>query len=749
MANAKLDVDIGGFISNISSAKNILKGLDAEMKATDATFKATGNAEQQLANKTKTLNSQIQIQKGIADQAAQALKAMTDAGVDPADAAYQRLYATMMNATAGMNNAQAELNGLSGSAQGAAASADQLTTSVQGIGKKISLDQVISGIDRIKTGLEDAAKKAIQFGEDLWNTIMDSARRADDTATMAEMYEIPLDRFLKMQRLVGSGMDTTVDSMLSGMDKLNKGIGKETAATIEALKDLGIEYKRLAGDEGVGEYVTRDATEVFWEAGQALLAMGDAFDKEAAATALFGKSWKELRPLFNTYKSLEEYNKALDEMTVNDEETIRDLAALNDAVSNLERSWTVLKDEVLGALAPALKSGADAISGLLDSLTEYLKSEDGQKLLDDLGTAVSGLFDDLGKIDPEQVVSGFTSVITAVTDGVKWLVDNAETVKGILGTIVGAWALSNVAIAGLEITKLIQGIQGLAGAGAAAAAGEAGAAAGAAWGSGFAGAVAKAIPLLAPFLIGAETIKNDIEGQAKDQAAAEKRTAAYLETANKVLSTGDDNLMLATAALLSLGDTNQAINVDALNNIAQKWADWNDWSKNDKSNPIWEALTDSLSDETYERFGDLMTNVLTGGTFDQRDTTELLQQVMQEISDAADDMMPEVPVDLTVPSDAAQQLSAMIGTVLVHCQAVLDGVDGEHANGLPYVPYDGYLARLHKGERVVPAREVQSRSFNSNLYVESMYMNNGTDAAGLASAMAAAQQRMMSGFGSC
>ena len=71
-----------------------------------------------------------------------------------------------------------------------------------------------------------------------------------------------------------------------------------------------------------------------------------------------------------------------------------------------------------------------------------------------------------------------------------------------------------------------------------------------------------------------------------------------------------------------------------------------------------------------------------------------------------------------------------------------------HANGLSFVPYDGYLARLHRGERVVPAREIQSRSYNSNLYVESMIMNNGTDAAGLASAMAAAQQRTMTGYGS-
>jgi hypothetical protein len=48
----------------------------------------------------------------------------------------------------------------------------------------------------------------------------------------------------------------------------------------------------------------------------------------------------------------------------------------------------------------------------------------------------------------------------------------------------------------------------------------------------------------------------------------------------------------------------------------------------------------------------------------------------------------------------------------------------------------------------MPAREVASRNYNSNLYVESMYMNNGQDAAGLAAAMAAAQRRTMSGYGS-
>ena len=69
-----------------------------------------------------------------------------------------------------------------------------------------------------------------------------------------------------------------------------------------------------------------------------------------------------------------------------------------------------------------------------------------------------------------------------------------------------------------------------------------------------------------------------------------------------------------------------------------------------------------------------------------------------------------------------------------------------YANGLPYVPSDG-LYRLHRGERVVTARE-SGRSFSSNLYVENMNMNGGLSADALASSIAARNQRLMSGYGS-
>jgi len=53
------------------------------------------------------------------------------------------------------------------------------------------------------------------------------------------------------------------------------------------------------------------------------------------------------------------------------------------------------------------------------------------------------------------------------------------------------------------------------------------------------------------------------------------------------------------------------------------------------------------------------------------------------------------------------------GTLTRLTNAIIDrnallGIDGSHANGLTSVPYDGYIAELHKGERVLTASEANS-----------------------------------------
>ena len=719
MADVSVKMGVSGisqFKQGMADAQASVKTLDAALKANEKQFKATGDAENHLAAQTSLLTAKMQAQQNIAKNAEQALKQMEANGVKTTSKSYQDMQRKLIEAQSAMLDTEMQMDNLGTAAAEAGGKTDKLTQSLGGINKKMSLDQVIGAINSITTGLENAEKKAVDLGKELWNTIMDSARRADDTATMAQMYGIDLDTFQRMQKLVANGMDTSVEAILSAQDKLKKGIGADSSTVLGYLKDLHLAVELLPNKNRDGglQLVTEDSVDLFWKAGQAIMAMGDAYDKEAAAQALFGKSWKELVPLFDTYSSLEEYNAALEEQTVNTEDTIRDLAALNDAVSALESSWTTLKDEVLGSLAPALTKGAEAISGLLDNLTKYLQTEDGQAMLERLGTAVEGMFSDLSEIDPQQVIEGLTGVFDKIIGGLEWLDENKGTVVTALESIVAGWGLLKLTGGALEIVKLIEGITGL---GAASGAAEAGAATGSAWGGAFASAVLKA----APWLVGLYTLLNPAgtAGANIDQMYAEGMVTE---------------------------------------------AGWEHWRNNQDA---WNARLAAVGN----RFGDLGSLVNDAAAMNIiGDLTIDDEQVMQRLQEE----LGLVPIEgeMELPEDQAQQLAEEIGTVEVNGIVHLTGVDGEnlgvtgnwwggdgsavykdrrphHANGLWSVPFDGYTAVLHKGERIVPAREVAaSRNFSSNLYIENMNMNGGIGAEALAESIAAANRRTMRGYGS-
>ena len=772
--NMKIGVDMGEFRTGINDAKAHLKTLNAEMKLAESTFKATGNAEQAFATKATTLTNKLNTQKQMVAQYEKALKSLKDANAENTKE-YKNLETEMPNAKAAMMDTEAELNNLDNATQRASGGANQLVNSVNSIGKKMSLDQVITGINTITSGLETAASKAIQLGETIFSAVMDRARWADDTATMALMYGIDLDKFQRMQKLVTNGLDTSVDAMLTAQVKLNKGIGNGTSATMDALRDLGL---LISGGKYPGEehLITEDSVELFWEAGRALMAMGSSFDKEATAQALFGRSWKELGPLFDTehggFAGLEDYEKALEGVQVNSEEDVNALAELNDKVGELKGNLETLSTDILAKLAPALTEGANALNGMITSLLKYLETDEGQAMLQRMGDAVSGLFEDLGKIDPQEVVSGFVGVFEQIVNSLQWLSQNSGAVIGALEAVVIGWGALKITGGALDILNLINGISGLGGGSAAAA--EAGAAAGTGWGTAFASAVMKA----APWLIGLYTMLNPSETGNNDLTdAAGKMTAEgwgdfYWQRERAMNGETQDNvwwdLIQKASGIVENGDKlwNDTAGIQVL-------ADFANSGDADKLASDLAALGYVLRDlsEAADQTPEGQVYVDSHGPTIHKDRRT--GQIIPTISpaDAGDHFVVE-DVDIEAllnAKDGKEQIEEQVGTVDIPVRFTFGGGGGgggtfmfdfgmgtlmskffgHHANGLPYVPYDGYLATLHRGEQVIPAREVgSSRNFSSNLYVESMYMNNGTDAAGLASAMAAAQRRTMNGFGS-
>ena len=734
--NLEMGVDLSSFNSGINQAKAQISAFNATLKFAESSFKATGDAEAAMISKTTALNGKLQAQKSMIQQYAKALEDMKKSGVDETSESYLKLQRQMILAQASMNDTQAALNGLNASQQEAATSADKLTQSVQGISKKVSLDQIIGGIDRITDGMERAAQKVVQFGEKLWNTIMDSARRADDTATMAEMYGIDLQEFKKMQALVAQGLDTSVDTILASQAKLKKGIGQGSKDTLEALREFGLLYESGKGAE---TFITEDTLQIMWDAGQAIMALGNSVEAEAKqesmAQALFGKSWKELVPLFDKYKTVDEYRAALNGVSVSSEEATLNAAELADKVSALQNSWTQLKDEIIGKVAPGLTAGADALNNVLNTILEYLQKPEGQEMLNKLGESVAGLFDDLSKVNPEDVVNNFVTVFDKLVSGLEWLSKNWGGVQTGLIALGSAFAGLRVAEGVLEFLRLINGAKGLFGG------------SGGAGGSGGGGDVTTVTG-------GGGIWKKAVTGlTALASKAGTTLTAADPTGLTAMILPALGDLTAGGQIIRDGGTVAEALQAEggaigqAAENAKNAWLDWFDDIVN-----VPKSLAQSVWKEVF------------GGDNNPGDWS----------SENGDDWSVKVKPEAVDGSSAL--ISEQIGAVTVPVIPVVTGGGGGgsvssssgggrgfvtwdpgpagmllrgrmYANGIWDVP-DTRLALLHPGEQVRPAREVASRNFSSNLYVESMIMNNGTDAAGLASAMAAAQRRTMSGYGS-
>lgn len=720
MPNVKMGADISSFKSGIAAAKSEVKTLDQQMKMLDATLKAEGKSEQTLAMQTQTLNQRMAAQKNMANQAEAALKAMTKAGVDPASEAYQKMARDMLVAQTGMMETQAALNDLGNGAIQAAGGVEQLETGLNGISKKISLDQVISGIGRITDGLENAAKKAVSLGESLFENIMNAARWADDTATMAMMYGIDLDTYQRMQKLVVNGMDTSVEAILKSQSKLKKGIGDSSKTTMEALEELGIKtqaWGQISGQSGPS-LITRDTVDLFWEAGQAIMKLNDA-EQESKAQALFGKSWHELVPLFSQFKNAEEFSEALKSVNVNSEEEVNNLATLNDKMGELRGNLDTISREILAQFAPGLISLSDSMNSLLTSVMDYLKTEEGQAALKSMSDSFSSLFDGLKNISAEDVIEKFRSVFDGIVSGFKWISENGNTLLSILEGIGAFWAGLKVSEGVLTLVKVIDGLKGLLGAGGAAAAGGG-------LGTGLSTWLMGGVSNVAG-LLGNAALQNEVPGigdwlmNQTDVGMWLRGTKTPGETWNEFTENFEKNK----------------------STFAQDWQD----------NVLYKFFKENVENTVkfWDQFWKGNGPIYTPETAEE---ANWLPSYMKDIK-------PVVEVQPEAPEGSAADIAAQIGTVTVYVEPIvgdpvnntdkrrrngLSGIPG-YANGIQFVP-DTRLAWLHPGETVTPARQVTSRNYSSNLYIEKMIMNNGTDARGLADEIVAAQRRQAGGFGS-
>lgn len=658
----------------MGEAKESVKTLDAQLKLNEEQLKANGNAELYMANKAELLKKQIEEQKKVVSSAEKALDEMKKKGVDESSKSFQKMNQEVWNAATKLMSMRTELKNVESGAEGAKKETQGMNTELKQVGQGIAWQNVTEGLHKITESMKNGAQAAVNLGKKIAKSAMDSTGWADDVLTRATKYGVDAETVQRMDR-VAEFIDTDVDTIIAAQAKLAK--NRESLGEL-----LGLD---VAG---------KSVDEAFWEAGEAISAMTDEWEREEAAQKVFGRGWKELLPLFTAGQ--EKYNQLMEEQTVLSNENVKKLGEADDAIKSIEQQVQLMKNQFW----------ADNADKIIELLQWIIDNKDG------IVTALTVIAGGFGLLK----MGEFAVNVGQAVNGMKELLNLGKSGTPSIPEVPGAQngggngtGLAGKTATGGFLAKAASAVKDF-----------------------FIGGAGTPLLVLGAGLAPAMIAQNQVYAEANETRERRLNAAAgenslekqFLAQAAEALhfAQGKNQDYAMVVSLLEGMENRSGIEMSKLHNMLSG-------SVTSQGNYTWNELQ----------------RLWNGEEFDTGRLVATLEAVTDAYEKAVTALEPEFAPDAQV--NLQEQANQM--TVKVGAELVLPNVDGEHANGLPFVPFDGYLSILHKGERVVPAREVAaSRNFSSNLYVESMYMNNGQDADGLAARVAAENRRIMSGYGS-
>ena len=789
---------VANFQQAMTTAQRNVKSLDAALKLNEKQLQATGDKETYMAQKAELLKKQINEQNTIIKQGQQALAAMEKQGVTPAAASYQKLQQQVLNAQAALIDMNSGLNSVGQSEEQTTQKTDRLTQSLNSINKKVSFDAVLNGIGKITSGMEAAAKKVEALARDVWDTMASAASWADNENTLAAMYGIDVETLQRMQG-ASRTIDTSVEAIIKSRQKLKQNMASDSKEISAAFKELGVAVKEWGAPGFLGnpEWVSRNWEDVFWELGDALVNYEGKMDRDVLANQIFGRSWMELMPLFQAGR--EEYQKTMDEQSIVTQQNVDKLNALDDALQKLDQEYQATKNTILAELAPAFTTVGNTLSGLLGRFNEYLDTDEGQEKLGELSEAVTSLFSGLSDVDFGTALDSAKGILDNIVEALKWINEHHGDVENAVKGIGTAFLVMKAAQVVGTLTQAANGLKGLLGGGNGSGGGSLPTnvptdqptnGGGGLWswltktGINVLGSeVPRWLYGLSVATLGdlsmklSESMGTGLYGTLlKKQQMQEKDVAGYVDPETGKVYSKEEWLAMQEPAQPTVGGPKRSREVSgtateesmkgaaeiiydelykAMNDYdpaAEGAVSMVDFYKN-VLEPLVEdyAALQGVSEDAMQGVKNAFIDAFARSFEDDWEgPTGGILNILQEATDENAKGLTVEP-EPELPADAESALQATLDGYSLSVPVTLDlasaGVDGEHANGLPFVPFDGYIAAMHRGERIVPANQNRSYSNTNNMYFDHVNMNGGTDADGLAARIAARTRQAMAGFG--
>ncbi len=451
------------FKRSINEANTSMKNLGTQLTLAQAQFKKDGDAMKLMETRSKALKGEIDQQEKIVEALEKAVQDSAKAYGENSEKT-EKWQAELNRAKAKLTNLQSELTlneqGLdrNGKAfdESSQHAADYQAT-LQSIGKNVSFETITSGIHGITGVIEGAIKKVFSFAKAIRETFADAGEWADTLMTDATKYGMDVETLQAWQN-AADFIDTDVSTIITARDKLGKKMkGGWKDGDIDMWQMLGIDLK----DAETGKW--RDKMDVMWEVGETLMNMakidGDDVRADQYAMEVFGKSWRDLLPLFTAGR--EEWEKTVASQQVVSEERVKALGELDDANQALENSWDVTKYSFLAELAPVVTDVTNAVTEMLKAFNEWMDTDEGKQAMNDISDAIRELFAGLKDVSFNDAIDAVASAIDGIKKALIWLEEHKDDVTTALEVIAGGFALLKVSELALNIGKIVSGFQTL------------------------------------------------------------------------------------------------------------------------------------------------------------------------------------------------------------------------------------------------------------------------------------------------
>ena len=453
---AKLKIAIEGEQQYKQAVAELNRGnqvLNAEMKKLQEQYKGSESSMEAMRAKSDLLQRQLLQQKDKVQTLREALQNAAQQ-YGEADKRTQSWQTQLLNAERdeiklqrALDETNKEINSQGTAMEEAGEKTKGLGDSLDSVASKLGISipsaakDALNGMEGFSAGtvaamagVAGAIALVYKAASELHELTLEAAARADELNTRAAQTGLGTDILQGLDYAAKfidfDDIDKSLVKLTDSMDKARDGAAKQA----EAFEKLGVEIYDEDGN-------LRNNYDTFLDVIDALGRIENPTERDAAAADLLGKSYSELKPLIDAGSSaLQTYmDKAKDAGYIMDEEQIKKLQDVDDAVKENEARWEALKNKIAVEWAPASIEAMNLFgtaaekaseklldSGLIASFANLIES------VEKLGDVSLDLFDIKlpSFLDPIQALAdgmdGLAWAIDGVASAFEWMSEKAH-----------------------------------------------------------------------------------------------------------------------------------------------------------------------------------------------------------------------------------------------------------------------------------------------------------------------------------